>query len=76
MHATLVNEGWSNDQIFMGLLTSSLLLSIIFDKGLRDSHCGCRSNVHGAFNNIQVDYVHEANYLLVLKIWSIKYDFF
>ena len=62
----------------MGLLTISLLFSSIFDKGLRDhdSHRGCRSNVHGAFNNIQVDYVHEANYLLVFKIWSIKYEFF
>ena len=61
--------------MFMGLLTISLLLSSILDKGLRDSYCGCRSNVHGAFNNIQVVYVHEAIYLLVFKIWFIKYEF-
>ena len=79
MHVTLANEGYDQmfmDQIFMGLLTISLLFSSILEKGLRDSHCGCRSNVHGAFNNIQVDYVHEAYYLLVFNIWSIKYEFF
>ena len=75
MHVTLVNEGWSNDQIIMGLLTISLLLSSILDKGLRHSYCGCL-NVHGAFNNIQVVYVHEAIYLLVFKIRFIKYEFF
>ena len=77
MHVTLqlVNEGWSNDQMFMGLLTISLLLSSILEKGLRDSYGGCRSNVHGAFNNIQVVYVHEPIYLLVFKIWFIKYEF-
>ena len=73
MHVTLVNEGWSNDQLFMGLLTISLLLSSILDKGLRDCYCGCRLNVNGTFNNIQVVYVHEAIYLL---IWFIKYEFF
>ena len=76
MHVTLVNEGWSNGQVFMGLLTISLLLSSMLDKGLRDSYCGCRLNVQGAFNNIQVVYVHEAIYLLVFKIWFIKYEFF
>ena len=75
MHVTLVNEGWSNDQMFMGLLTLSVLWSSILEKGLRVSHCGCRSNVHGAFNNIQVVYVHKAIYLLVIKIWLIKYEF-
>ena len=55
----------------MEIFTLSLLLSSILDKGLRDSHCRCRSNVHWAFDDMQVVYVHEAICLLVIMIWLI-----